>query len=113
MDYRCPVCKANLAKRRLSQAVVVRMEIDCSHCKCTIRHNFHRAEVIIVLLSFGTFVVSASFAYLWQSQELMLFAFGAAVVGALALPLLEHGYLRTWPRFAATVQRPDKMQNVA
>ena len=107
MDYRCPVCRANLAKRRLSQAVVARMEIDCSHCRSTIRHNFHWAEVVIVLLGFGTFVVLAALAYWLQSQRLMLLAFGAAMAGALALPLLEHVCLRTWPRYAPTVRSPD------
>ena len=101
MDYRCPVCRAQLAKRRLTQAVVARMEIDCSNCKSTIRHNFHWAEVMIALLSFGTFVVLAALAYWLQSQRLMLLTFGAAMVGALALPLLEHTCLRTWPRYAA------------
>ena len=107
MDYRCPVCRTNLAKRRLSQAVIARMEIDCSHCKSTLRHNFHRVEVIAVLLGFGTFVVLAAFAYWLQSQDVMLFALGAAMVGALALPLLEHTYLRSWPRYSFGVQRPN------
>lgn len=107
MDYRCPVCGANLGKRKLIQAVVARMEIDCSHCKSTIRLNVHRAEAIIVLLDFGTIVVLAAFAYWFQSQSLMLSAFGAATVGALALPLLEKTYLRTWPRYASIVQSPN------
>ena len=107
MDYRCPVCGENLAKRKLSQAVVARMEIECSNCKSRIRHNFHRAEVIAVALGFGAFATLAAFAYWLQNQPLMLFAFGAAMAGALALPLLEHTYLRTWPRYASTVQSPN------
>jgi len=82
------------------------MTIDCPNCKSTIRHNFHRAEVMIVLLSFGTFVATAALAYWLQSQGLMLCAFGAAMVGALGLPLIERTYLRTWPRYALTVQSP-------
>ncbi|MEK6243763.1 MAG: hypothetical protein AABM33_04600 [Pseudomonadota bacterium] len=97
----------NLAKRKLIQAVVARMEIDCSHCKSTIRLNVHRAETIIVLLNFGTIIVLAAFAYWFQSQGLVLSALGAAMVGALALPVLEQTYLRTWPRYASIVQSPD------
>ena len=107
MDYRCPVCGANLGKRKLSRAVVARMEIDCSHCKSKIRLNIHRAEVIIVLLNFGTIIVLAAFAYWFQSQGLVLSALGAAMVGALALPLLEQTYLRTWPRYASSIQSPN------
>lgn len=107
MDYRCPVCGENLAKRRLSQAVVVRMEIECSNCKSRIRHKFHRAEVIVVALGFGAFATLAAFAYWLQNQTLMVCAFGAAMAGALALPLLEHTYLRTWPRYASTIQSPN------
>jgi hypothetical protein len=101
MDYRCPDCRANLAKRRLSEAVIARMEIDCSHCKRTIRLNVHRAEAVVVFLGFGSFVVLAALAYWLQSDGLMLLAFGAAMVSALALPLLERTYLRTWPRYAS------------
>lgn len=107
MDYRCPVCRENLAKRRLTQAVVVRMQIECSSCNSRIQHNFHPAEVFVVVSGFGTFVVLAAFAYWLQSQHLMLFAFGAAMVSALALPLLERTYLRSWPRYTSTVQSPD------
>jgi hypothetical protein len=28
------------------------------------------------------------------------------MLGSLALPLLEHTYLRTWPRYASRVQGP-------
>ncbi len=108
MDYRCPSCGANLAKRKLSHAVVARMEMDCSHCTSTIRLNVHQAEVVIVVLSFGAFVALAAFAYWWQHQGLMLFAFGAAMVGAAALPLLEQTYLRSWPRYASMIQKPKQ-----
>ena len=107
MDYRCPVCGDNQAKRRLSQAVVARMEIECSNCKSRIRINFHGAEVIAVVLGFGSFATLAAFAYGLQNQNLMLFAFGVAMAGALALPLLEHTYLRTWPRYVSTVRSPN------
>lgn len=107
MDYRCPACRANLGKTRLGRAIVVRMEIECSHCRSMIRLNVHRSEAIIVLLGFGTFVALAVCAYWLQSQSLALLAFGAAMAGALALPLLEQTYLRTWPRFASAMRNPD------
>ena len=107
MDYRCPVCRVNLGTRRLSQAVVTRMEIDCSHCKSKIRLEVHWAEEIVVLLSFGTVAVLAGFAYWFQSQGLVLTALGAAMAGALALPLLERTWLRNWPRYASSGQSSD------
>jgi hypothetical protein len=100
MDYRCPVCGANLGRRKLTQAVVTQMETECSGCKSEIRLNVHWVEEIVVLLSCGTIVVLAAFAYWFQSQGLVIAALGAAMLGALALPLLENTYLRTWPRYA-------------
>jgi len=100
MDNRCPVCRADLGARKMSQAIVARMEIDCPRCKSKIRLNYHWTEVVAVSLSFGAFVVLAALAYWLQNQHLTLFAFGAAMAGALALPLLEWTYLRTWPRYA-------------
>jgi hypothetical protein len=83
------------------------MEIECPHCKNMLRLNLHRTEVIIALLNFGTIVALGAFAYLLQSQGLVLAALGAAALGALALPLLEQTYLRTWPRYTSTVQSPN------
>ncbi len=99
MDYRCPACAANLAKRKITQAIVIRMERDCPHCNSILRLNVHRAEEIAVLASVGTVVALAAAAYWLQSQVLALAAFGAAMVAALVLPLLEQTYLRNWPRF--------------
>jgi hypothetical protein len=107
MDYRCPFCETNLGRRRLSEAVVARMEIECSHCKKVIRLNIHPAEVVIVSLIFVMIIVLTAFAYWLQSGGLMLFVFGTAMVGALALPLLERLYLRSWPRYASSVQSPN------
>jgi DNA-directed RNA polymerase subunit RPC12/RpoP len=104
MDYRCPDCGASLKRRRLTQAVVARMEIDCPYCKNTLRLNVHRAETILVLLVFGAIVVLAALAYRLQSQGFALAAFGAVMAGALALPLLEHAVLRTWPRYVSTTR---------
>jgi hypothetical protein len=76
------------------------METECSACKTAISLNVHWVEEIVVLLSCGAIVVLAAFAYWFQSQGLVITALGAAMLGALALPLLEKTYLRTWPRYA-------------
>ncbi|MSQ49433.1 MAG: hypothetical protein EXR30_03485 [Betaproteobacteria bacterium] len=91
----------------MSQAVITRMELDCSYCKSPIRLNVHQTEEVVVLLSFGTVVALAVFAYWFQSQGLVITALGAAMAGALALPLLERTYLRSWPRYASRVQSPQ------
>ena len=100
MDYRCPACRADLGKRKLIHSIIARMEMDCPHCGRTIRLNIHRAEMAVVLLNFGTIVVLGAFAYWLQSHGLALALFGALMLGALALPLLEQTWLRTWPRYA-------------
>lgn len=101
MDYRCPVCGEDLGNRRLTQAVVTRMEIDCPKCKRIIRLNVHRVEMLVVVLSFGAIVALAALGYWLQSQKLMMLAFAAAAAGSLAVPLLERTYLRSWRRYVA------------
>ncbi len=110
MDYRCPVCRANIAKRRLSQTAMVKLEVQCPHCGSVVRHNVHRAETVIVMLNFAAIAVLAAFAYWFQSRDLVLVAVGAAIVGASALPLLEHTYLRNWPRYVPMAQCPGNPQ---
>lgn len=94
MDYRCPLCGNNLESRKLSKTVVARMEISCTQCENTLRHNYHKVEITIVLLGFGAFTALAAFAYPFQSQDFTLLAFGVAAVGVLASSLIEHTYLR-------------------
>ena len=100
MDHRCPVCRADLGRRRLSQAIVARMEIDCSNCKSRLRLNIHRAETLVVMISFGILVALGLLIYWLRSEALALAALGAALVGSLALPLLERTWLRAWPRYS-------------
>ncbi len=101
MDYRCPLCGHDLGRRKITQAVVTRMEIDCAKCNGRIRLNVHRAEMVLVIFNFAAFVVLAALAFWLQSQPLMLTAFAVAMAGAATLPLLERVYLRSWPRYAA------------
>jgi len=99
MDHRCPLCAADLSGRRLSQAIIARMEIDCPHCKRRIRMNLHPAESAIILTSFGAFAVLAALAYWLKREGLYVVAFAAAMLGAGALPLAERVWLRNWPRY--------------
>lgn len=105
MDYRCPVCGQDLGRRKLTQAVVTRTQVECFKCKSLIRLNVHHAELVTVLLSFVAMVGLAVLAYWLKSEKLMLVAFAAAAVGALAVPLLERTYLRSWPRYVAGAER--------
>ncbi len=68
MDYRCPICATNLKRRKLAETVITKMEIDCAHCKATIRLNVHRAELAVVLLNFGVIVTLGALAY-WLGSE--------------------------------------------
>jgi hypothetical protein len=101
MDHRCPLCGRDLAARKLSQAVIARMEIDCPHCKRRIRVNVHRAEEALIVASFGAFALLVALGYWLEREGLYLAAFAAAMVGAAALPLAERLWLRSWPRYAA------------
>lgn len=52
------------------------------------------------MLSFAALVVLAVLAYWLRSQNLVLLVFAAAMIGALASPLIERVFLRSWPRYA-------------
>lgn len=111
MDYRCPACGKDLGSRRLSQAVIARMEIECTFCKSRLQCNVHRMEFAVVLFNFAAIALFIAGAYWLHSKELAIIAFALAMLGALALPVLERTWLRTWPRFvrapARTVNRPE------
>jgi DNA-directed RNA polymerase subunit RPC12/RpoP len=101
MDYRCPLCGQDLGSRRLVHAVVASMESDCPRCKGRIKLNVHRTETLLVVGSFAAMVVLGVLAYRHQSGGFALLAFAAAMLGALAVPLLERTYLRSWPRYVS------------
>ena len=101
MNHRCPLCGAKQAKQKFGQAMVARMNVECSRCGRAIRLNVHPVETAVVLLNFAIIVALALFAYHLQSRGLVLVAFGAAMIGAASLPLLERTYLRSWPRYLA------------
>lgn len=99
MDYSCPLCSGSLARRKLTQAIIARMEIDCPHCKRKILLNVHPVEMAVVVVFFFVFLALGLLAYWTKSHGLLLAAFGAAMLGSLALPALERTYLRSWPRY--------------
>ena len=107
MDYRCPLCRNIIIRRRLSQTVMLGLEIECPHCKRLIRHNVHRAETFIIMLNFAAILVLGVFAYRLRSQGLLIATLGVAMAGAAALPLIEHTLLRNWPRYAAIDHEPQ------
>lgn len=106
MIYRCPACEKDLTTRKLSQAVISRLETDCPHCKTRLSFNVHRAEFVIVLFNFAAIAVFVASAYWLHSKVLAIIAFGTAMLGALMLPVLERTWLRDWQRFVIAPVRP-------
>ena len=104
MDYRCPVCRANLGTRKFSQSITVGLETECPQCGSVIRVNVHPAETAIVAFNFAAIVALAAFAYRLQSRGLVLVAVGAGLAGAAALPVIERTWLRAWPRYLPMVK---------
>ena len=105
MDYRCPLCAVAITKRKLSHAIVARMEMDCPHCAGRIRLNVHPWEVILSVFNFVAILGFAAGAYALQSKELALFAMGALMAGMAVLIALERFHLQDWPRFGPATPR--------
>jgi DNA-directed RNA polymerase subunit RPC12/RpoP len=106
MDYRCPLCGADLAQSKLARSLVARMNVDCPRCSGQLQMNVHRAETVLVLASVAGCVALAALAYARQSQGLLLAALGLGMAGAAALYALERTWLRAWPRFRARASTP-------
>lgn len=100
MDYRCPRCSKAIRRRKLTQAVVARMEIDCPHCRGPLQLNIHRSEMAAAMAGFAAFLVVAAAGWWLKSDRLVLLAIGVAMITLVALSVLEHLVLRTWPRYA-------------
>lgn len=103
MDHRCPHCGESLRLRRLTHAIISRLEIECPKCGRKLRRNVHRVEEAIVVASFGLLVAFALAAHALGREGLILAGLAAAASGAVALPLLERTWLKDWPRY----RRPD------
>lgn len=107
MNHRCPLCRMDLGQRKLGQAIIARMELDCPYCLNRIRLNVHPAEALVALLNLALVIVLAVLAYRYQSQGLVIAALGVAMAGMLVLPLLEKTLLRDWPRYARHAKAPQ------
>ena len=106
MDYRCPLCGADLAQSRLARSLIARMNVDCPRCLGRLQVNVHRAETGIVLGSVAGCTALAALAYARQSQGLLLAALGLGMAGAAVIYLAERTWLRRWPRFRARAAIP-------
>jgi DNA-directed RNA polymerase subunit RPC12/RpoP len=98
MDYRCPLCARDLGRHKLGRSIVARMEIDCPYCMRRIRLNMHRAEEALVFATLVAFVLLVALGYWLAREALYVAAVGAALLAALAQPLVERS-LPTWPRY--------------
>ena len=107
MDHRCPLCGHDLSARRLSQAIVARLEIDCPFCNRRIRTNVHPLEQALMIASFGGFVLFGLLWYWWQREGFLVLALASAMAGAALLPLIERYWLRHWPRYASPGVEPQ------
>ncbi|MEX0637913.1 MAG: hypothetical protein WD155_04175 [Burkholderiales bacterium] len=101
MDYRCPLCGADLATSKPARSLIARMNVDCPRCFGRLQMNVHRAESLLVLASVAGCVALAALAYARQSQALLLAALGLGMAGAAAVYGIERTWLRDWPRFRA------------
>lgn len=106
MDYRCPLCGADLAQSKPARSLIARMNLDCPRCLGRLEMNVHRAETALVLASVAGSVALAALAYARQSQGLLLAALGLGMAGAAALYVAERTWLRHWPRFRARAVTP-------
>jgi len=106
MDYRCPLCGADLAGSKPARSLIARMNVDCPRCLGRLEMNVHRAETALVLASVAGAVALAVLAYARQSQGLLLAALGLGMAGAAALYTIERTRLRHWPRFRAREAPP-------
>ncbi len=105
MNYHCPACEKDLGTRKLSQAVISRLEIECLYCKSKLSFNVHHSEFVIVVFNFVAIIAFFACAYWYPTEQLAYYAFVAAMVGALMLPVLEQTWLRAWPRFLIAADR--------
>jgi len=101
MDYRCPLCGADLARSKPARSLIARMNVDCPRCLGRLQMNVHRAETLLVLASVAGCVALAALAYARQSQGLLLAALGLGMAGAAVIYGIERTWLRDWPRFRA------------
>jgi len=98
MDYRCPACGRDLARRKLSQAIISRMEIDCPFCLARLVLNVHPLESVLMVASFGGFIGFAALFYFLKRDGFLAAALLSLGAGAM-LPLFERAWFRGWRRY--------------
>jgi DNA-directed RNA polymerase subunit RPC12/RpoP/uncharacterized membrane protein YeaQ/YmgE (transglycosylase-associated protein family) len=106
MDYRCPLCGADLAKSKPARSLIARMNVDCPRCQGRLEMNVHGAETALVLAGVAGSVALAALAYARHSQGLLLAALVLGIAGAGALYAIERTWLRHWPRFRPRAATP-------
>lgn len=106
MDFRCPLCSRDLATVKAARSLIARMDLDCPHCLGRLQVNVHRAETLLVLGTVAGCVVLAAFAYVRQSQGLLLAALGLGMASAALIYVAERTALRDWPRFRPRAAPP-------
>lgn len=99
MDYACPACGENLKRRKLSQSIIAKMEIDCPKCMARLQLNLHGVESAALIGSFATFVALGLLAYRTQSQALFFIAAVGGASGLAITQVLERTWLKGWPRY--------------
>jgi hypothetical protein len=106
MDFRCPLCRRDLATVKAARSLIARMDLDCPHCFARLQVNVHRAETFLVLGTVAGCVALAALAYARQSQALLLTALALGMAGAAAVYIAERTLLRAWPRFRPRAAPP-------
>ena len=94
----CPICGS---PAEVTDVVIESYDVDCPQCKKTVKLNLHPVELVAIFVAFGATLLLGLLGYWLEVRGLMLGAFGAAMLGALAIPLIETVYLRSWPRYVA------------
>ncbi len=104
MDYRCPACGENLKKRKLSQSIIAKMELDCPKCMERLELNIHGIESASLIGGFALFVVLGLLAYRAQSEALFFAAALGGGSGLAIMQVLDRTWLKGWPRYV--LKRP-------
>jgi DNA-directed RNA polymerase subunit RPC12/RpoP len=99
LDYRCPNCGKDLAKRKLALSIIAKMEIDCPGCMQRLSMNIHQVESAATLLFSLGFVGMLLVGILRERHEVIGIGIVIGLLGGVASFLVERVYLREWPRY--------------
>jgi hypothetical protein len=99
MDYRCPHCGHDLAKRKLAFSVIAKMEVDCPGCKRRLTMNIHGLESSVTTLVALGFVGTLLAGIMLENRTLVGAGIVIGLAGGVATLLVERVVLRGWPRY--------------